>query len=123
MCVRAPLDLHTKTPNLLPKIPLIEDLTTGTMPAGSNIVVEYESSSQWYATSIAIAAGWIEQGGSVTYNALAQSPANIRVVLKRLGSDTAVRNFLRIRTMRNTGFDSRWHLLKINENFEVTIEQ
>jgi KaiC/GvpD/RAD55 family RecA-like ATPase len=73
----------------LPKIPLIEDLTTGTMPAGSNIVVEYESSSQWYAASIAIAAGWLKQGGSVSYNALAQSPANIRIALKRLGIDTA----------------------------------
>ena len=28
-----------------------------------------------------------------------------------------VRNRLRIRTMRNVGFDSHWHTLKINENF------
>jgi len=34
-----------------------------------------------------------------------------------------VRNRLRIRTMRNVGFDSRWHTLKINENFEVTLEK
>jgi len=236
----------------LPRIPLIEELTTGTLPAGSNIVVEYESSSQWYVASITIAAGWLKQGGSVSYNALAQSPANIRIALKRLGIDTTkleaepappneqlriwdyytptlglkssekltlmpkvadlsiyisreqfkfepdpqrlsvvddlstyarfndeksfveylltrfiplgqmikltnvhglmkgvhsdwvysrfeaandgivdvkveeyegeIRNLLRIRTMRNLGFDSHWHALKINENFEVTLK-
>ena len=237
----------------MPRIPLIEDLTTGTIPAGSNIVVEYEPSSQWYAASITIAAGWLKQGGSLTYSAWAQSPANIRTTLKRLGIDAApleaepaspnerlrifdnytpslglkstekligslkvadlsimfsreqfklepnplrlrvtddistqarfndekswveftltrgfplaslvkstsvhglmkgvhsdwvysrfeaandgivdvkveeyegeVRNRLRIRTMRNVGFDSRWHTLKVNENIEVTLEK
>ncbi len=34
-----------------------------------------------------------------------------------------VRNLLRIRTMRNLSFDSRWHVVKINENFEVTLEK
>jgi len=29
---------------------------------------------------------------------------------------------MRIRSMRNVGFDSRWHSLKIGENFEVTLE-
>ena len=237
----------------MPRIPLIEDLTTGTIPAGSNIAVEYEPSSHWYAASITIAAGWLKQGGSVSYSALAQSPANIRTALKRLGIDAApleaepappnerlriwdeytpslglksteklvgtlkvadssitfsreqfklepnplrlrvtddlstqarfndekswvefqltrgyplasmnkstsvhglmkgvhsdwvysrfesvsdgivdvkveeyegeVRNRLRIRTMRNVGFDSHWHTVKINENFEVTLEK
>jgi KaiC/GvpD/RAD55 family RecA-like ATPase len=237
----------------MPRIPLIEDLTTGTIPAGSNIVVEYEPSSQWYAASFTIAAGWLKQGGFVSYTAEAQSPDSIRNALKRLGIDTAkleaepappneqlriwdfytpslgfkssekltgslkasdlsiefareqskfepeplrlrvdddmstgarfndekswveflltrgfpmgpklkstavgglmkgvhsvaaynrleaasdgivdikveeqegeIKNLLRIRTMRNLGFDSRWHTLKINENFEVTLEK
>ena len=34
-----------------------------------------------------------------------------------------VRNLLRIRTMRNLSFDSQWHVVKINENFEVTLEK
>jgi KaiC/GvpD/RAD55 family RecA-like ATPase len=34
-----------------------------------------------------------------------------------------VRNRLRIRTMRNLGFDSRWHTMKINENLEVTLDK
>ena len=31
------------------------------------------------------------------------------------------RNMIRIRSMRNVGFDGRWHSLKISENLEVTI--
>jgi KaiC/GvpD/RAD55 family RecA-like ATPase len=73
----------------LPRIPLIEELTTGVIPAGSNIVVEYEPASQWYAASIAITAGWLKQGGTVSYTAEAQSPDSIRNALKRLGIDTA----------------------------------
>jgi KaiC/GvpD/RAD55 family RecA-like ATPase len=31
------------------------------------------------------------------------------------------RDLMRIRTMRNVGFDRRWHALKISENFAVTL--
>jgi KaiC/GvpD/RAD55 family RecA-like ATPase len=34
------------------------------------------------------------------------------------------RNLIRIRSMRNVGFDGRWHQLRVNdENFEVTLEK
>ena len=33
------------------------------------------------------------------------------------------RNLMRVRNMRNVGFDGRWHSLKIDENFEVTLEK
>ena len=33
-----------------------------------------------------------------------------------------VRNFIRIRTMQGVGYDSRWRRLKIDDNFEVTLE-
>ena len=33
------------------------------------------------------------------------------------------RTFIGIRNMRNVSFDSRWHPLKIGENFEVTLEK
>ncbi len=33
------------------------------------------------------------------------------------------RNLIRIRNMRNVGFDGRWHPLKIDENFEVTLDK
>ncbi len=32
-------------------------------------------------------------------------------------------NFMRIRTMRKVNFDSRWHRLRIADNFEVTLEK
>lgn len=37
-------------------------------------------------------------------------------------SDPA-QNLIRIRNMRNIGFDGRWHRLKTGENFEVTLEK
>ena len=32
-------------------------------------------------------------------------------------------NLIRLRSMRNVGFDGRWHLIKIGETFEVTLEK
>ncbi len=32
-------------------------------------------------------------------------------------------NLMRIRSMRNVGFDSKWRMLRIGENFEVTFEE
>ncbi len=60
------------------------------IPPGSNIIVEYEPTSQWYAASITIAAGWLKQNGKVSYNTLAQPPARIRSALGRLGIDCAM---------------------------------
>jgi len=62
----------------LPKIPLIEDLTLGSVPDGSNLLVEFDSTSQWYNASISIGAGWIETGGKLAYNAAAQPPERVR---------------------------------------------
>ena len=41
--------------------------------------------------------------------------------IEDIGEET--RDVLRIRSMRNVGFDRRWHRLKIGENFEVTLEK
>ena len=38
----------------MPHIPLIEDLTMGPVPAGSNISVEFAGASQWYGASVSI---------------------------------------------------------------------
>ena len=67
------------------RIPLIEDLTTGSMPAGSTLLVEFTGASQWYNASLTVAAGWLKQGGKITYNSLAHSPDDIRSRLIRLG--------------------------------------
>jgi len=71
----------------MPRIPIIEDLIEGSVPPGTNILVEYDPSSQWYNASITMAAGWLRTGGRVTYNAAAQSPDKVRSQLKRHGID------------------------------------
>ena len=73
----------------MPRIPLIEDLTTSTIPPGSNIIVEYDPSSQWFPALITIAAGWLKQNGKVSYTALGQAPAKVRDAIGRLGIDCA----------------------------------
>ena len=71
----------------MPRIPLIEDLTKEPIPPGSNVIVEYEATSQWFNASVTIAAGWLRQNGKVSYSAVAQSPAKVRETLNRLGID------------------------------------
>ena len=71
----------------MPHIPIIEDLTEGPVPPGSDIFVEYDPDSQWYNTSLTIAAGWIKSGGVTSYNAYDHPPESVRLQLKRLGLD------------------------------------
>lgn len=71
----------------MPRIPLIEDLTTQPVPIGSNLMVEYDSASQWYNASLTIATGFLQCRGKVWYTALALSPTSIRSQLSRLGVD------------------------------------
>ncbi len=69
----------------LPRIPLIEDLTTGPIPPGSSLLVEFDPRSQWYNASLTIAAGWLKTGGTVTYVAFMQPVDEILAQLTRLG--------------------------------------
>ena len=71
----------------LPRIPLIEDLTSEAIPAGVQIMVEFDPATPWYNASLMMAATWIRTGGSVAYNAFAQSPDDVRAQLKQLGLD------------------------------------
>jgi len=66
-------------------MPLIEDLTQGPVPAGSMLLVEFSGASQWYNAALTIAAGWLKDGGKVSYSAMVQSPDDVRAALKRLG--------------------------------------
>jgi KaiC/GvpD/RAD55 family RecA-like ATPase len=72
----------------LPKIALIEDLTKSSVPSGSNILVEFDPSSQWYNASITIAAVWLRSGGKVSYLAYGQPPGEVRSRLRMLGLNT-----------------------------------
>ena len=67
------------------RIPLIEDLIVGPVPAGSTILVEFDPSCQWYDVLATIGAGWLSSGGKWSYNLAAQSPDSARSRLSRLG--------------------------------------
>lgn len=69
----------------MPRIPLIEELTNGPLPLGSNLLVEFDPMSQWYNSCVTIAAGWVKDGGTVGYNGFIQPPNNIRMQLSRAG--------------------------------------
>jgi len=71
----------------VPRIPLIEDLTSGPIPAGSVLIVEYDPASQWYNASVTMTAGWVRTGGRIDYSALSQPPDDVRAQLRRLGLD------------------------------------
>jgi KaiC/GvpD/RAD55 family RecA-like ATPase len=72
----------------MPQISLIEDLTTTPIPPGSNILVEFDASSQWYNACVTILAGWLNTGGRVTYLLSARPPENFRSQLRRFGLDS-----------------------------------
>ena len=72
----------------MPRITLIEDLTTGPIPAGSNILVEFDAASQWRNASLTIVAEWLRTGGTINYNVWAEPPDNIRSYLNRYGLNT-----------------------------------
>ena len=67
----------------MPRIPLIEDLTKGPIPAGSNILVEFDPASQWYNASVTIIAGWLKTGGRARYTLSTQPPDDFRSQLDR----------------------------------------
>jgi KaiC/GvpD/RAD55 family RecA-like ATPase len=69
----------------MPRIQLIEDLTETPLPTGCNLLVEYDPTSQWFAASLTMAAGWIRTGGSIAYITGAQPSEKIRSRLQRLG--------------------------------------
>lgn len=73
----------------MPRIPLIEDLTAGPVQPGSNLLVEFDPSSQWYNASLTIAAGWLRSGGKVSYLAGSHPPDEVRERLTRLGLNPA----------------------------------
>jgi KaiC/GvpD/RAD55 family RecA-like ATPase len=69
----------------VPRIPLIDDLTDGQLPPGSNVMVEFDAASQWYNSCLTIAAGWVKTGGSIGYNGFTKAPEDVRLQLTRLG--------------------------------------
>lgn len=69
----------------MPHLPLIEDLTKEPVPSGFNILVEFDPTSEWYYSSITMAAGWLKSGGIVAYNTTLHPPSKIRSQFALLG--------------------------------------
>ena len=67
------------------RLALIEDLLNEPLPSGSNVLVEYDPTSQWHRASLTIAKEWLRSGGEVGYNVAAQFPDNLRSQLTKLG--------------------------------------
>src|SRR3990170_7054440 len=67
------------------RLALIEDLLSEPLPAGSNLLVEYDAASQWYRVSLNIVRELLRAGGEVGYNVAAQFPDNLRSQLRKLG--------------------------------------
>ena len=74
----------------MPRIPLIENLTKNPIPPGTNILAEFDPTSQWYNASITITAGWLRSSGRVDYDTFAQPPDDVRAQLNRLGFEPEV---------------------------------
>jgi len=72
------------------RVPIIEELLKGPLPPGSSILVEYDPTSSWYQASLSMVAGWVKEGGVVTYNVATQPPDNIRSQLVQLGVDVSL---------------------------------
>lgn len=72
----------------MPRIPLIEDLTSEPIPAGSWLLVEYTGASRWYNACFTIAAGWLKTGGKVSYTDYSFPPEKLRSQLTLLGLKT-----------------------------------
>jgi len=71
----------------MPRIALIEDLTSEPIEPGSQLVVEYDPASQWYNASLTIAAEWLKTGGTVRYCTFTQPCDVIRSKFIRFGLD------------------------------------
>lgn len=69
----------------MPRIPIIEELTTEPIPAGSTVLVEFTGASQWHNAALTITKGWIMSGGKVSYSAFTEPPGTLRSQLQAIG--------------------------------------
>jgi len=100
----------------VPRLSLVEDLTSEPIPAGSNFLVEFDPSSQWYNSHVTIAAGWLKTGGKVIYHLAAQPPERVRAQLNRLG----VKNVESLEKQDNTPVFPH---LTLNDWYSATLER
>lgn len=69
-------------------VPIFSDLAPGCFTNSSNYVVEFESNSLWYETSLTIAAQALRAGQRTQYHTFMHIPSEVRLELGKLGIDS-----------------------------------
>jgi len=67
--------------------PFLKELVPNAFEYGSNLLVEFDSDSVWYETSLTIAADAIRAGIKIDYHNFQHTPDDIRKALSRRGLD------------------------------------
>lgn len=67
--------------------PFLKELVPGGFEFGSNLLVEFDSDSVWYETSLTIAAHALRAGIKVDYHNFQHTPSDIRKAFDRRGLD------------------------------------
>ena len=67
--------------------PLLKELVPGGFEYGANLLVEFDSDSVWYETSLTIAAHALRAGIKIDYHNFQHTPSDIRKALDRRGLD------------------------------------
>jgi len=70
-------------------IPILTRLIPDGVKPGRQLLVEFDPASQWLAVAATIAAGYLRNGGRVSYGANLRSPEAVRQDLLALGVDVA----------------------------------
>src|SRR5215831_16823668 len=70
------------------RVPIFEDLVPGGFTNSANYVVEFESNSLWYETSLTIAVQAIKNGLKTQYHTFMHIPGEVRRDLLKLGIDS-----------------------------------
>jgi len=67
--------------------PFLKELVPGGFEFGSNLLVEFDSDSVWYETSLTIAAHALRAGIKIDYHNFQHTPSDIRKAFDRRGLD------------------------------------
>ena len=70
------------------RVPIFDDLVPGGFTNSANYVVEFESNSLWYETSLTIAVQALRAGLRTQYHTFMHIPSEVRRELEKIGADS-----------------------------------